>query len=86
MIWRKLGQERGGFASLYKEVRKGFLITCCLSRDLKEIRTQVLWISEEEHSHRGKVRCKGPGAGMCYSVGGTGMRRVAGETEPGSEG
>lgn len=24
MIWRKLGQERGGFASLYKEVRKGF--------------------------------------------------------------
>lgn len=53
---------------------KPSLITRRLSRDLKEVRIQVLWISEEEHPDRGKVRCKGPGAGVCRCVGGTGMR------------
>ena len=45
-----------------------------LSRDLKEVRTQVLWVSKEEQPGRGKVRCKGPGAGGWCFVGRTGVR------------
>lgn len=58
-------QGRGGKASL---------TTRHLSRDRKEVRIQILWVPGKERPDRGKVRCKGPGAGACCCVGGTGRR------------
>lgn len=74
MIQRKAGQGRGGFTSLYKEVRKGFPENMMLNRDPQEVRMQVSWISKKEHPNRGSIRCKGPEAGTCCCAGGTEMR------------